>query len=178
MADIDNMKFNELQKECARLGLGGQGTKADLQKRLDGFLKGDVSEKVFTAEDDNIDISPEEIEIKNPTVENKQILANNELDARKIAHEAKWESLSRKLDIIFAGRVQYFLQENCPNNYSVVFKGAARRSECINITAGEKTILQMAQKFVSPTKGIYITKGGDTPEEAMKKFQDANPNLG
>lgn len=178
MTDIDNMKFNELQKECARLGLGGQGTKAQLSERLDHFLKGDVSQKVFTGEDDNVDVNANEIEVDNPTVENSQILANNEMDARRIAFEANWESLSRKLDLIFAGRVQFFLQQNAPNNYSVVFKGSARRSECINISAGEKTILQVAQKYVAPTKGIYISKGGDTAKEAMDKFEAANPNLG
>ena len=172
------LSYNEMKTECARLGLGASGTKSELSERINKFIRGDESQKIYTGEDDNSDISPDEIKVENPKVENKQILANNDLDARKKTHDANWESLSRKLDIIFAGRVQYFLQENCPNNYSVVFKGAARRSECINITAGEKTIIQMAQKFVSPTKGIYITKGGDTPEEAMKKFQDANPNLG
>ena len=176
MTDIDNMKYTELQQECARLGLGGKGSKQELSERLDSFLQGDISQKIFTGEDDNAEIEPTEIAIVNPEQDNKQILATSDMDERRIAHEVKWESLSRKLDLIFAGRVQYFLQTNAPTNYSVVFKGSARKSECINISAGEKMILSMAQKFVGATKGVYITQGGDTPEQAMAKFQAANPN--
>jgi len=169
------LSYNEMKTECARLGLNAKGSKQELAERLDRFERGDDAQKVYVAEEDNSTVSPDEVVAENPTVDQSQILVPDELEQKRVVHETEWDKIKARLDIIFAGRVQYFLQENCPNNYSIVFKGAARRSECINITAGEKTILQMAQKFVSPTKGIYITKGGDTPEEAMKKFQDANP---
>lgn len=167
---IENLKYNELQKECARLGLNGKGTREELSSRLDRFVKGDEEQKTFVGEDDNAEVCPEEVIAENPTIEQDQILANNELDAAKMAHEAEWEKLKIKLDLIFTGRVQFFLQENCKDNYSVVFKGLARRSECINISAGHKTIVAEAYRYVGKHY-IASKSGGDTPEQAMKKFE-------
>lgn len=167
---IENLSYKELQKECARLGVNGRGTRAELAGRLDSFIRGDVEQKIFVAEDDNSDISPDEVVAENPTVTQDQILANNDIDHAKMAHEADWDKLKNKLDIIFAGRVQYFLQKNSENNYSVVFKGMARKSECINLTAGHKTIEKEAIRYVGR---VFIAPptGGDTPEIAMKKFE-------
>lgn len=169
MKNIEDLSYKELQSECARLGIGGKGTTSELSNRLDRFLKGDEQQKIFVGEDDNADVSPDEV-IANPDKPQDQILANNELDEAKLRHEADWDSLKAKLDIIFVGRVQYFLQENSTNNYSVVFKGTLRRSECINLTAGHKTITSIAAKYVG--RGELASKtGGDTPSQAMTKFE-------
>ena len=164
------MKYQELKTECARLGLSGKGSRQELSGKLDRFLRGDAEQKSFVAEDDNASISPEKVIVENPTKQQGQILADNDTHFGVMAHKADWNKLSTKLDIIFAGRVQYFLQENAPDNYSVVFKGTARRSECINLTAGHKTIEKMAMQFVS--RAVIAPKtGGDTPAQAMSKFE-------
>lgn len=167
--NIEDLPYKDLQKECARLGINGKGTRQDLCNKLDRFLKGEEEQKTFVGETDNSAVSPEEVEA-NPTIKQDQILANNELDAVKLAHEAQWDKLKVKLDLIFAGRVQYFLQENSPNNYSVVFKGLIRRSECINLTAGHKTIEKEALRYIGRAQ-LASPTGGDTPEQAMNKFE-------
>lgn len=169
--NINEFTYTKLKTECARLGLGGSGTKQELSIKLDRFLKGEETQKEYVAETDNSDVSPDEV-IGDESKSQGQILLENEdeLNTRKVEHETEWEKIKARLDLIFAGRVQFYLQENCPGNYSVVFKGTARQSESINITAGIKTIERIALQYVRPTS-VYITQGGDTPEQAMKKFE-------
>lgn len=168
---IEKMPYNKLKQECARLGLSAKGNRALLADRLDRFMRGDVGLKTFTGETDNKDISPDEIVVDNPTIAQDQIVTPNEDEHSKIAHEVEWDKIKRRLELVFAGRVQYYLQENAPNNYSVVFKGGARMSECINITAGIGMIEKIAYKFVSRTMIAPVT-GGDTAEMAIKRFED------
>lgn len=167
---MEEMKYPRLKQECARLGLSGKGNKAVLMERLDRFVRGDVELKEFTAETDDKDISPEEIVVDNPTKAQDQIVIPNEDEHAKIAHKVEWDKIKRRLELIFAGRVQYYLQENAPNNYSVVFKGGARMSECINISAGIGIIEKIAYTFVSRTN-IATNTGGDTVEMAVKRFE-------
>ena len=167
-------EYNKLKHDCARLGLSAKGTKQVLSERLDRFSRGDTEQKIFTGETDNKDISPEEIIVDNPTKPQDQIVAPNEDEHAKIAWEAQWEKIKARLELILAGRAQYFLQENAPGNYSVVFKGGARQSECVNVSAGINTIAKIAATFVSPAI-IAPRTGGDTPEMAMKRFEENNP---
>lgn len=168
--NIEDLDYRALQQECARLGLNGKGTRQELSEKLDRFLNGEETQKVFVGEGDNADISPDEIVVENPEVKQDQILAVSEADEAKLRHEAQWEKLSIKLNLIFAGRVQFFLQTNSPGNYSVVFKGSVRRSECINLTAGHKTIEREAMRYIGRAAPASPT-GGDTPDQAMKKFE-------
>jgi hypothetical protein len=163
---MNELSYNELKVKCANLGLRARGTKDELIDSLTRYEKGEQSKKVYTAEQENSNLSPDLIVIENPTKENSQILADNEQEAIFLTN---WESLKRKLGLIFAGRVQFYLQENSKNNYSIVFKGGARKSECINYTAGEVLILREAIRYVGHVI-ISPDSGGDTPEEAMKKF--------
>ena len=165
-------EYNKLKHDCARLGLSAKGTKQVLSERLDRFSKGETEQKIFTGETDNKDISPEEVIVDSKAQD--QIVAPNEDEHAKIAWETQWEKIKRRLELILAGRAQYFLQENAPGNYSIVFKGGARQSECINVTAGIPTIEKIAATFVSPTI-IAPSTGGDTPEMAMKKFEQSHP---
>lgn len=166
--------YNKMKSDCARLGLSSRGNKQELSERLDRFSRGEESQKIFVAETDNKDISPEEIVVENPEATQDQIIIPNEDEHAKVIHATEWNTIKARLDIIFAGRVQFYLQENCPNNYSVVFKGGARQSECINISAGIKTIEKIAMGFVAPAIIAPVT-GGDTPEMAIKNFEKRNP---
>ena len=167
---IEKMPYNKLKQECARLGLSAKGKREILAERLDRFMRGDVSEKTFTGETDNKDITPDEIVVDNPTIAQDQIVIPNEDEHAKIAHAVEWDKIKKRLELIFAGRVQYYLQENAPNNYSVVFKGGARMSECINISAGIGMIEKIAATFVSRTN-VATRTGGDTVEQAIKRLE-------
>ena len=172
---IEKMPYNKLKQECARLGLSANGKMPILAERLDRFMRGDVNQKTFTGETDNKDISPDEIIVDNPTKAQDQIVIPNEDEHAKIAHKVEWDKIKRRLELIFAGRVQYYLQENAPNNYSVVFKGGARQSECINISAGIGMIEKIAYTFVSRVM-IAPPTGGDTVEMAIKRFESKQNN--
>lgn len=172
-----DLTYNQMKTECARLGLSAIGTKQELAERLDRFERGEDAQKIFVGEEDNSTISPEEVKVENPTKDQSQNTIEGELEKRRVEHITEWEKIKRRLDIIFAGRVQYRLQENSPpcekypsGNYAVVFTGTARKGETVNLSAGIKTIEKIAMQYISPTD-VKIDRAGDTMEEALKKAQ-------
>lgn len=178
-----NAKYIDYKKVCAANGIDAKGSKKDLHERLARFVNGDENQKQYVAEYDNSDVSPDTVSIdmqgkeQNIQKQNIQNMINSSLD-NAIAVEAsqRWQSLKRKLDLIFAGRAQVLLQENSPpkngdnGNYSVVFKGLAKQSECVNLDTPDKVILRQASNYVSRVF-VVTDPNGVSAQKVMEDFQ-------
>jgi len=142
---MTELTYLEVQRECARNGLGARGTAQVLNKRLDEFNRGRKDEKIHIAEKDNLTLSPEKIPEAQQT---SQAITNNEFDEAEVVADVKWQALKTKLEEIFKGRVTFYLnkEENTVN-----FSGGGYQAECITYTAPEKTILKIARNFARPT---------------------------
>lgn len=163
MIDITEMKYPALKSECAKLGLDAKGTKEELSERLEQYRKGREELKQFVAQEDMADQSLDEIK---PQGETKgQIAASHENDQRKLEADTSLQSLLRQIEIIFAGRASYSIEENSPGNHSIIFRGGGRKAENINLSAPHSLIKRMAIQYVGRT---VIDRGPQSLEEAKK----------